>query len=208
MPDVDSYDILVLGSGESGKYLAWTMAGSGHRAAVIERKLIGGSCPNVACLPSKNLIHSAKAKSFALRASEFGLDTGAVTTDMKVVQARKRRMVADLVKVHVGRYETAGVDLIMGTASFVGPRRVAVHRGDAHVRTVAADRVFLNVGTRATIPDVPGLSEAAPMTHVEALELERVPEHLIVLGGGYVGLELAQAMRRFENRALSGDDSG
>jgi pyruvate/2-oxoglutarate dehydrogenase complex dihydrolipoamide dehydrogenase (E3) component len=200
MPDLDSYDILVLGSGESGKYLAWTMAASGRRTAVVEQKLIGGSCPNVACLPSKNIIHSAKAKSLALRASEFGFTAGAVSTDMKVVQERKRRMVADLVKVHVGRYDAAGVDLIMGTATFVGPRTVAVRRGDEQVRTVAADRVFLNVGTRATIPDVPGLSEAAPMTHVEALELERVPDHLIVLGGGYVGLELAQAMRRFGSK--------
>ena len=96
MPDVDSYDILVVGSGESGKYLAWTMAAAGHRTAVIERKLIGGSCPNVACLPSKNIIHSAKVKSLASRASAFGLDTGAIRTDMKAVQERKRTMVADL----------------------------------------------------------------------------------------------------------------
>ena len=196
----DSYDILVIGSGESGKYLAWTMAAAGHRTAVIERELIGGSCPNVACLPSKNIIHSAKVKSLASRAADFGLNTGAISTDMKSVQGRKRTMVADLIKVHLGRYEAAGVELIMGTARFVGPKTVAVHRGDGDVRTVIGDRVFLNVGTRAAIPDVPGLSEAAPMTHVEALELDRVPEHLVVLGGGYVGLELAQAMRRFGSK--------
>jgi pyruvate/2-oxoglutarate dehydrogenase complex dihydrolipoamide dehydrogenase (E3) component len=173
------------------------MAAAGHRTAVIERALIGGSCPNVACLPSKNIIHSAKVKSLASRAAAFGLKTGAISTDMKAVQERKRTMVADLVKVHVSRYEAAGVELIMGTARFVGPKTVAVDRGDdAQAKTIVGDRVFLNVGTRATIPDVPGLSDAAPMTHVEALELERVPEHLIVLGGGYVGLELAQAMRR------------
>ena len=199
MRDNGSYDILVLGSGESGKYLAWTMAAAGHRTAVIEQKLIGGSCPNVACLPSKNIIHSAKVKSLALRAAEFGVDAGAISTDMKAVQERKRRMVADLIKLHVGRYEAAGVELIMGTARFVGPRTVAVHSSDAH-RTVTADRVFVNVGTRATIPDIPGMSHAAPMTHVEALDLERVPEHLVVLGGGYVGLELAQAMRRFGSK--------
>ena len=196
VPDADTYDILVLGSGESGKYLAWTMASAGHRTAVIEQKLIGGSCPNVACLPSKNIIHSAKVKSLALRASEFGLDTGAIRTDMKAVQERKRQMVADLIRVHVGRYEAAGVNLIMGTARFIGPRTVAVHHGDAPAKTLVGDRVFLNVGTRAAIPDTPGLSDAAPMTHVEALELERVPERLIVIGGGYVGLEMAQAMRR------------
>jgi pyruvate/2-oxoglutarate dehydrogenase complex dihydrolipoamide dehydrogenase (E3) component len=200
VPDVDSYDVLVLGSGESGKYLAWTMAGAGHRTAVIERELIGGSCPNVACLPSKNVIHSARVKSLTSRASAFGLETGAITTDMKAVQARKRRMVTDLIQVHVGRYEAAGVELIMGSGRFVGPKTIAVHRGDTLARTVVGQHVFLNVGTRATIPDVPGLRDAAPMTHVEALELERVPEHLLVLGGGYIGLELAQAMRRFGSR--------
>ncbi len=196
MPDVDKYDILVIGSGESGKYLAWTMAGAGHRTAVIEKALIGGSCPNVACLPSKNIIHSAKVKALAVRAAEFGLRTGAVSTDMAAVQRRKRMMVDDLIKVHVGRYEAAGVELIMGTARFVGPRTVAVHGDGAALRTVSAPRVFLNVGTRAAMPAVPGLSDAGPMTHVEALDLDRMPEHLVVLGGGYVGLELAQAVRR------------
>jgi pyruvate/2-oxoglutarate dehydrogenase complex dihydrolipoamide dehydrogenase (E3) component len=128
MPHVDSYDILVVGSGESGKYLAWTMAGAGHRTAVIERELIGGSCPNIACLPSKNIIHSARVKSLALRATEFGLETGAISTDMKRVQERKRKMVADLIKVHIGRYQAAGVELIMGSAHFIAPKTMAVHR--------------------------------------------------------------------------------
>lgn len=199
VPNADRYDILVLGSGESGKYLAWTMAAAGHRTAVVERNLIGGSCPNVACLPSKNIIHSAKVRSLASRAAAFGLETGAIRTDMRAVQERKRRMVADLIKVHVDRYGAAGVELIMGSARFIAPRTVGVHVEDG-TRTVVGDRVFLNMGTRATIPDIPGLSDAAPMTHVEVLELERIPEHLIVLGGGYVGLELAQAMRRFGSR--------
>ena len=197
VPELDSYDILVLGSGESGKYLAWTMAAAGHRTAVVEQKLIGGSCPNVACLPSKNIIHSAKVKSLAERASTFGLETGSIGTDMRAVQRRKRTMVEDLIKVHLERYEAAGVELVMGHARFVAPRTVAVDCEGGDTRLLFGERVFLNVGTRATIPDVPGLSDAAPMTHVEALELEQVPEHLIVLGGGYVGLELAQAMRRF-----------
>lgn len=193
----DSYDILVLGSGEAGKYLAWAMAAAGRRTAVVEQELIGGSCPNVACLPSKNLIHSARVKSLAVRAAEFGVDISAAGTDMKAVQARKRRMVSDLIDVHVGRYDKAGVDLIMGRARFAGPGCVEVHRDGARVRTLRAERVFLNLGTRASIPDVPGLADASPMTHVQALDLERVPDHLIVLGGGYVGLELAQAIRRF-----------
>ena len=103
--DVDSYDILVVGSGESGKYLAWTMAGTGYRTAVIEQKLIGGSCPNIACLPSKNIIHSAKVKSLAARASAFGVTSGSIRTDMKAVQQRKRTMVESLIRIHVDRYE-------------------------------------------------------------------------------------------------------
>jgi pyruvate/2-oxoglutarate dehydrogenase complex dihydrolipoamide dehydrogenase (E3) component len=106
-------------------------------------------------------------------------------------------MVDDLVKVHLKRYQAAAVDLIMGHAHFVGPRTVAVDRDGADTRVLQGERVFLNVGTRATLPEVPGLADAAPMTHVEALDLERVPEHLLVIGGGYIGLELAQAMRRF-----------
>jgi pyruvate/2-oxoglutarate dehydrogenase complex dihydrolipoamide dehydrogenase (E3) component len=197
VPDSERYDILVLGSGESGKYLAWTMAAAGHRTAVVERKLIGGSCPNIACLPSKNIIHSARVKSLAGRAPAFGLETGPIATDMKAVQHRKRVMVEDLIKVHRDRYEAAGVELIMGRGHFVAPRTIAVEQEGAGTRVLFGDRVFLNVGTRASLPAIRGLADAQPMTHVEVLDLQRVPGHLIVLGGGYVGLELAQAMRRF-----------
>ena len=197
MPAIEHYEILVIGSGEAGKYLAWTMAAAGWRTAVIEREFVGGSCPNIACLPSKNLIHSAKVKSLAARGPEFGLETGSIRTDMRAVQQRKRNMVDDLVRSHVDRYDDAGVHLIMGSASFVAPGQVTVHREDGGTRQIAGERVFLNVGPRATLPDVPGMADAAPMTHIELLDLERVPQHLIVLGGGYIGLELSQAMRRF-----------
>jgi pyruvate/2-oxoglutarate dehydrogenase complex dihydrolipoamide dehydrogenase (E3) component len=197
MSSTAHYDVLVIGSGEAGKYLAWTLAKEGHRTALVEREMVGGSCPNVACLPSKNIIHSAKIASFAARAASFGVRVSAVATDMPRVQHRKRAMVEDLVNVHLARYEASGVDLIMGEARFVAPRTVAVAADDGRARTVYAERVVLSVGTRAAIPDVPGLSDAGPMTHVEALDLERVPERLIVVGGGYVGLELAQAARRF-----------
>ena len=197
MTDVERFDVLVVGSGEAGKYLAWTMAAAGHRTAVIERRYIGGSCPNIACLPSKNLIHSAMVRSLANRAPEFGLETGSIGTDMQAVQRRKRTMVDDLIGVHARRYEAAGVELIMGNARFVGPRTVEVQREGGGARVIAGDRVFLNVGTRASLPELPGLAAAMPMTHVEALDLERVPEHLVVIGGGYIGLELTQAMRRF-----------
>jgi pyruvate/2-oxoglutarate dehydrogenase complex dihydrolipoamide dehydrogenase (E3) component len=197
MSATETYDILIIGSGEAGKYLAWTMAGAGHRTAVIERKLIGGSCPNIACLPSKNVIHSAKVRSFTLRAAEFGVELESAVTSMAGVQARKRAMVDSLRQLHLDRYRASGAELIMGEARFVGERTVDVQLADGGTRRIGGERVFLNLGTHATVPDVPGLRAARPMTHVELLDLDRLPEHLIVIGGGYVGLELAQAMRRF-----------
>jgi pyruvate/2-oxoglutarate dehydrogenase complex dihydrolipoamide dehydrogenase (E3) component len=195
-----NYDILVVGSGEAGKYLAWTMAGEGHRTAVVERKLVGGSCPNIACLPSKNIIHSAKVRSFTMRAAEFGVALESAVTSMKGTQARKQAMVDSLRQLHLDRYRASGAELIMGEARFTGERTVEVALADGGNRRIRGERVFLNLGTHATVPDIPGLAAARPMTHVELLDLDRLPEHLIVLGGGYVGLELAQAMRRFGAR--------
>ena len=200
MSSIENYDILVIGSGEAGKYLAWTMAGEGHRTAVVERKLIGGSCPNIACLPSKNIIHSAKVRSFTMRAAEFGVELESAVTSMKGVQARKRAMVDSLRQFHLDRYHASGAELIMGEARFVGGRTVDVELDDGGKRQISGERVFLNLGTLATLPDISGLATARPMTHVELLDLDRLPEHLVVIGGGYVGLELAQAMRRFGAR--------
>ncbi|HEY4464126.1 MAG TPA: FAD-dependent oxidoreductase [Streptosporangiaceae bacterium] len=200
MPDTERYDILIIGSGEAGKYLAWTMAAEGHRTAVVERKLIGGSCPNIACLPSKNIIQSAKVRAFTRRAAEFGTDLDSAQTDMPRVQARKREMVDGLRQLHLDRYQASGAELIMGEARFAGERMVDVDLAGGGARRLTGDRVFLNLGTHATIPDLPGLAAADPMTHVELLDLDRLPEHLVIMGGGYVGLELAQAMRRFGSR--------
>jgi len=200
MPDTENYEVLVVGSGEAGKYIAWTMGKAGHRTAMIERKLIGGSCPNIACLPSKNVIHSAKVVSFARRGTEFGLDFDSLRIDMAGVQLRKRNMVQDMIKIHLDRYKTSGVELIMGTARFIAPRTVEVSLNAGGTRLIEGNRIFLDLGTRAAIPDVPGLAASQPMTHVEALDLDHLPDHLIVLGAGYVGLELAQAMRRFGAR--------
>lgn len=173
------------------------MARAGHRTAVIERKLVGGSCPNTNCLPSKNEIWSAKVADLTRHADQFGSMARPSHVDMARVLARKTAMVDGLIAVNRAAYETSGAALIMGTARLTGPKTVSValaHGGD---RTLTADRLFLNLGTHAAIPDVPGLAGAAPMTHVEALELGRLPAHLIVVGGGYVGLEMAQAFRRF-----------
>jgi len=200
MPQTERYEMLVLGSGEGGKFLAWHMAKSGHRTAVIERKLIGGSCPNTNCLPSKNEIWSAKVADLVRHADRFGTLVGSTATDMKRVLARKRDMVDGLIAMHLDRYKASGAELIMGMGRFIAPKTVEVKLNDGGTRVLTGDRVVLNLGTHATIPDIPGLAAAAPLTNVEALELNRLPAHLIVLGGGYVGLELAQAYRRFGSR--------
>ena len=200
MAEAERYDALIIGSGEAGKHIAWTMAKMGHRTAVVERKLIGGSCPNIACLPSKNIVHSAKVASFARRAAEFGLELGSFTIDMAGVQRRKRKMVEEEIQGHLNLYKVSGAELIMGSARFIAPRTVEVSLNDGSTRVIAGNRVFLNLGSRAIIPDVPGAAAARPMTHIQLLDLERLPEHLVVIGGGYVGLELSQAMRRFGSR--------
>ncbi len=205
MNAAEKFDVLVLGGGTAGKVIAWTMAKEGWRTAVVDRKYIGGSCPNVACLPSKNVIHSAKVASLVGRHREFGIETGPVDIDMAGVYERKREMVEGIVQVHLDKYHAVlnqgrGDELIFGDATFAAPRTVHVVLRDGGERTLTADRVFVNVGTHATIPDLPGLREAKPMTHIEALDLQRRPEHLIVLGGGYVGLELSQALRRLGSR--------
>ena len=200
MSQPERYDVLVLGSGTAGKLIAWTMASEGNRTASIERKYVGGACPNIACLPSKNVIHSAKVASLFGRHQEFGIETGPFTVNMAGVYARKKKMVDDLMKVHLDQYRASGAELIWGNARFIGPRTLQVTLREGGERTLIGKRVFVNIGTHAAIPEIPGLADARPMTHVEVLDLQRLPEHLIVLGGGYVGLELAQAMRRFGSR--------
>jgi pyruvate/2-oxoglutarate dehydrogenase complex dihydrolipoamide dehydrogenase (E3) component len=197
VPDADKYEILILGSGEAGKYLAWTMAKAGYRTAMVERRWLGGSCPNIACPPSKNLIYSAKVASLARRGAEFGLEMDSLGISIAGVQHRKRLMVAGLHQMHAERTSASGVELIMGEGRFVAPRTLEVALNDRSRRRVEGERVFLVLGSRAAMPDVPGLAAANPMTHIEALDLDRLPARLIVIGGGYVGLELAQAMRRF-----------
>jgi len=196
MATVEKYDDLIIGSGIAGKFAAWTRD-TRRRMAIVERGLLGGACPNVACLPSKNMIWSAKVISLARRGAEFGLRTESLKVDMVAVQGRKRTMVRELREAHEDHTKASGAELIYGAARFVAPRTVQIELRDGGTRTIQGDRVFLDLGSRAAIPEVSGLAEATPMTHVEALELDRLPRHLIVLGGGYVGLELAQAFRRF-----------
>jgi pyruvate/2-oxoglutarate dehydrogenase complex dihydrolipoamide dehydrogenase (E3) component len=197
MPQPEHYDVLILGSGGGGKLTAWHMGKSGRRTAVVERKWIGGSCPNVACLPSKNEIHSAEVAHYARSGAEFGVMTGPIKVDMAKVRQRKRDMVDALIAAHLKNYKESGAELIMGSGRFVAPKTLEVSLNDGGLRTLTGAQVFINVGTRAAIPNIPGLEAAKPLTHVEALELDILPAHLIVIGGGYSGLELAQAHRRF-----------
>jgi pyruvate/2-oxoglutarate dehydrogenase complex dihydrolipoamide dehydrogenase (E3) component len=200
MSEATPYNDIVLGSGAGGKLLAWHLARSGRRVAVVERRWIGGSCPNINCLPSKNEIWSAKVADLLHHAAQFGIVTGSVAVDMAKVRQRKREMVEGLVALHLDLYHQSGAELIMGDRRFVAPKTLEVRLNDGGTRVLSGERVFLNVGTRATIPPTPGLADARPLTHIEALELDRLPTHLIVLGGGYVGLEFAQAYRRFGSR--------
>jgi pyruvate/2-oxoglutarate dehydrogenase complex dihydrolipoamide dehydrogenase (E3) component len=197
MPAAEQFDVLVLGTGQGGKLLAWEMAKAGKRTVAVERRWIGGSCPNIACLPSKNEIWSAEVAHLAREAKRYGSATGPVTTDMAAVRRRKRDMVEREVAAHFENFKATGAELIMGAGRFSGPKTLEVALNDGGTRSLTADRVFVNIGTHATIPDAPGLKAARPLTHIEALELDRLPSRLVVLGAGYVGLEFAQAFRRF-----------
>ncbi len=194
---VENYKNVIIGSGEGGKYLAWHLAQAGQKTVVVERRWIGGSCPNVNCLPSKNEIWSAKVADLVHHAAQFGVTLGNTSSDMVAVRKRKRDMVDGLIAMHLDRYKASGAELVMGEAKFTASRSLEVRLNDGSARALTGERIFLNLGTHASIPPVPGLAESEPLTNIEALELDRLPEHLIVLGGGYVGLEFAQAYRRF-----------
>ncbi|UGY14362.1 FAD-dependent oxidoreductase [Bradyrhizobium septentrionale] len=197
MIQAEQFEVLVLGSGAGGKLIAWHMAQSGRRTAVVERRWIGGSCPNIACMPTKNQISSASTAHVARHGARHGTISGAVAVDLALVRRRKREMVERQVAKHLRIYQESGAELIMGSGRFVAPKTLEVKLNDGGTRVLAADKIFLNVGTHAAVPNVPGLEAARPLTHIEALELDYVPKHLIVIGGGYSGLELAQAFRRF-----------
>lgn len=196
----EEYDVLILGSGAAGKITAWTLAGKGMKTAVVERKYVGGACPNIACLPSKNEIQSAKVASYFRRSEEFGITKDNWKINMAVVRERKRKMVDGLVNTHLNLYKNSGAELIMDSGRFIAPKTLQVMTAEGTVRVLRGKHVLINTGTRATVDATPGLREANPLTHVEALELDRIPEHLLVIGGGFVGLEFAQAMKRFGSR--------
>ncbi len=200
MPHNEQFDVVILGSGQGGKLLAWHLARSGKRVAVVERRWVGGSCPAVACLPSKNEIWSANVAHMVREAANFGTRVDGVQTDMRRVRGRKQEMIDREIAAHLNAYEESGAELIMGNGRFIGPKTIEVAMNDGGTRTIVGREVVINVGTHAAIPDVPGLTMSRPLTHIEALELDYLPSHLIILGGGYVGIEMAQAYRRLGSR--------
>jgi len=204
----EEVDLVILGGGTGLKIAAWTFAGEGKQVAVVERKYIGGSCPNIACLPSKNIIHSAKVASYFRRSKEFGIRHDGFAIDMADVRGRKRRMVRDLNDIYMEKYRYTGAEFILGTGRFLAPRTVEVTLADGTTRQLRGENVIVSTGTRAALDSMPGLAEARPLTHIEALELDELPEHLLVVGGGYVGVEMSQAMRRFGSKVTMIDRNG
>ena len=198
--DPEEFDLVILGGGTGSTVAAWTFAKQGQRVAVIDRKYIGGSCPNIACLPSKNIIHSAKVASYARKSEEFGVPRHDFTVNMSAVRDRKRKMVSGLNEMYLDNYKHTGAEFILGSGRFIGSRTLEAALPDGTSRRLRGANVIISTGTRASLDPVPGLAESHPLTHIEALELDEVPEHLLVIGGGYVGLELSQAMRRFGSK--------
>lgn len=193
----EDFDVVILGGGTGSTVAAWTFAAEGKRVAVIDRKYIGGSCPNIACLPSKNIIHSAKVATYVRHSRDFGIAVDGFSLDMSGVRNRKREMVSGLNEMYLENYNKTGAELIFGNGRFIGPKTIEVMGRDGGTRHLHGKNVVISTGTHAALPAIPGLVETQPLTHIEALELGRVPEHLLVVGGGYVGIELSQAMRRF-----------
>src|SRR3982074_113458 len=193
----EEFDLVILGGGTGSTIAAWTFAGEGKHVAVVERQYIGGSCPNIACLPSKNIIPSAKVASYFRRSKEFGITHDGFAIDMADVRERKRKMVRGLNDMYMENYKNTGDEFILGTGRFLAPRTVEVTLADGTTRQLRGANVIVSTGTRAALDTIPGLAEAQPLTHIEALELDEIPEHLLVVGGGYVRVGVSQAMGRF-----------
>lgn len=203
------YDVLVIGSGKGGKTLAMKLASDGASVGLIERKWIGGSCINVACIPTKTLVKTAKVAELLRNAASYGVVLegdrlrGEFGLDMQAVLRRKRGVVEQLVDRNMASFARSGVELLVGQGRFVGEDRVLVDfgavgagEGQKGEEVFSADRIVINTGASPLIPDIPGLVQSGPLTNETLLELDRLPEHLIILGGGYIGVEFAQVFRR------------
>lgn len=206
---MEHFDAIVIGTGQAGKPLAGALGKAGHRTAIIEKGRVGGTCVIDGCTPTKTMVASARVAHLARRAADYGVNAGDVTVDLEVVRRRKRDMVdAWSAGGEKGLGRIDAVDLVFGTARFVGPRRIEVELADGGSRTMEADKVFINTGTRNTVPPIEGLDSVPWLDNASVMELGEVPDHLIVLGGGFIGLEFAQMFRRFGARVtvIEGED--
>jgi pyruvate/2-oxoglutarate dehydrogenase complex dihydrolipoamide dehydrogenase (E3) component len=199
MPEAERFEVLIVGGGKAGKTLAADLARAGHRTALVERGMIGGTCINVGCIPTKALVKSAKVADLVSRAKEFGIHTEGWKTEMPAVLAHKRAVVAGMVDVNWNNlHGSLGDHFILGEARFVAPRTVEVQpAGGGAVRRITGEKLFINLGARPKMPLIWGLADAGPLTSDTALELDRLPGSLLILGGGYIAVELGQAFRRF-----------
>jgi len=193
------YDVIVVGAGQAGVPLARAYAGAGKRTALIERQHVGGTCVNEGCTPTKTMVASARVAYLTARAADYGVRVPAPVIDMERVRQRKRDIVQTFRSGGERRLHEAGVDVIAGAACFSGERTLCVRENGAE-RTLRAQQIFINVGCRPAMPDTPGLSSVPWLHSTSIMELDRVPEHLLVVGGGYIGLEFGQMFRRFGAR--------
>ena len=192
------YDAVVIGSGQGGNPLAGALAGAGHKTAVIEREHVGGTCINEGCTPTKTMVASARVAYLDRRSADYGVRNGPVTVDMVEVRRRKRDIVETFRSGNEQRLEDAeNLDLIRGEARFTGPKELEVRLDDGESAQLTAENIFINVGARPGGVPVDGLDAVLTLDSTTIMELDEVPEHLMVLGGGYVGLEFAQMFRRF-----------
>ncbi|KAH7144040.1 hypothetical protein EDB81DRAFT_652611 [Dactylonectria macrodidyma] len=196
-----NYDVLIIGSGQSGNPVAKAFANAGRKTAVVERAALGGTCVNVGCTPTKTMISSGRVAYLARRDADYGIKSGdgPVAVDMARVRERKRDIVRQWNSGSVKGLQAAGVEVLMGEASFIGDRKLKVALNDGGEREVSAETVFLNVGERPSRPAIPGLEDVDPARVLDStsiMELDEVPEHLVVMGGGYIGLEFGQLFRR------------
>jgi pyruvate/2-oxoglutarate dehydrogenase complex dihydrolipoamide dehydrogenase (E3) component len=201
MSTPQQYDAIVVGSGQAGTPLSMALAQAGMRTALVEGKHVGGTCVNEGCTPTKTMVASGRVAYLARRAADYGVQTGAISIDLQKVRQRKRDIVDSFRNGSQSRIEkTANLELIFGEASFSGPKTIVVRTQDGGQRTLSANYVFINAGTRASRPKLDGLDSVPTLDNFSIMELEAVPEHLLVLGGGYIGLEFGQLFRRFGSR--------
>src|SRR2546426_2110965 len=200
MDPATQYDAIVIGAGQAGGPLAGALARAGRRSALIERVHVGGTCINEGCTPTKTMVASARVAYLARRAAEYGVRAGPVVVDMAAVRQRKRSIVDTFRSGSERRLSTtAGLDLLMGEARFIGPNAVEV-RSAGGTMVLTAPLIFINTGGRPTRPELPGIDTVRTLDSTSIMELGDLPEHLLVLGGGYIGLEFGQMFRRLGSR--------